>query len=116
MKEIISLRERYLREDLPGRLGGISSNLARMKSFSSHTDHKDVVNNLIEESKFFIEWSVPDAPLPLQEELVSIQIQLARWQLRWSEIWSDPDKRDSFAADAFAMSLHILELSGLTAR
>ena len=55
MKDWKAIRERYLRDTLPLRLGGLAANLARIKSFSDHPDHYDVVENLLNESKFFIE-------------------------------------------------------------
>ena len=113
MKDRAAIRERYLRDELPVRLGGLAANLARIKSFSDHPDHRDVVANLLEESKFFIEWTAPDAGLDLQAELVEVQLQLARWQRAWATIWADPARRAAVAVQAGAWSTRVLELSGL---
>ncbi len=55
MKDWTAIRDRYLRDEFPVRLGGLAANLARIKSFSDHPDHRDAVESLLEESKFFIE-------------------------------------------------------------
>jgi hypothetical protein len=113
MKNLTVIRERYLRDPLAIRLGGLAANLARIESFSDHPDHRDVVETLLEESKFFIEWTVPDAELPIQTELVDLQLQLAQWHLKWKNIWADPTQRLTVAAEAEMWSKKVLEMSGL---
>lgn len=113
MTELAAIRERYLRDELPVRLGGLAANLARIKSFSDHPDHRDVVASLLDESKFLIEWTAPDAELESQAALVELQLQLARWQHAWSDIWADPTRRKAVAEQAGAWSKRILEMSGL---
>ena len=95
MKDWKAIRERYLKDTLPLRLGGLAANLARINSFSDHPDHYDVVESLLNESKFFIEWTASEAGLELQAELVELQLQLACWQLNWKRIWNDPVERAS---------------------
>ncbi len=113
MKESTALQERYLRDELPVRLGGLAANLARIKSFSAHPDHRDVVESLLDESKQFIEWTAPDAGLELQVELLEIQLPLARWQRAWMTIWADPVRRAAVAEQAGAWSERVLKASGL---
>jgi len=113
MRERTAIRERYLRDPLPIRLGGLAANLARVKSFSDHPDHRDVVESLLDESKFFIEWTARDAELDVQAELVELQLQLARWQRAWDDIWANPIRRATVAEQAHAWSKRVLEMSGL---
>ena len=80
MKNQVAIQERYLREDLPMRLGELAANLARIQSFSDHLDHREVVACLLEEGSFFIEWTMADAGSDLQPELLELQRQLADWQ------------------------------------
>ena len=114
MRDRTAIRERYLRDALPVRLGGLAANLARVKSFSDHPGHRDVVESLLDESKFFIEWTAPDAGLDVQAELVELQLQLARWQRTWATIWDDPVQRTAVAEHAGAWSERVLEMSGLS--
>ncbi|MCI0487908.1 MAG: hypothetical protein L0229_15050 [Blastocatellia bacterium] len=113
MKDKDNIRERYLRDELPVRLGGLAANLARVQSFSNHPGHRDVIERLFDESKFFIEWSAPDAEPETQSELVELQIQLARWQYEWADIWDDPARRAAVAEQAGNWSRRVLEMSGL---
>jgi len=113
MRDLTAIRERYLRDALPVRLGGLAANLARIKSFSDHPNHCDVIESLLNESKFFIEWTVPDAELDTQAALVGLQLQLARWQRAWADIWADPVQRATVAEQAGAWSERVLKMSGL---
>jgi hypothetical protein len=113
MKDWTSIRERYLRDNLSIRLGGLAANLARIKSFSDHPNHREVVESLLDESKFFIEWTAPEAELELQAKLVELQIQLAIWQRSWRDIWADPIQRTKVAEQAGVWSKQVLMMSGL---
>ena len=113
MRGSTAVQERYLRDELPVRLGGLAANLARIKSFSAHLDHRDVVESLLEESKHFIEWNVPEAGLELQVELLALQLQLARWQRAWMTIWADPVRLAEVTEQAGAWSERVLKASGL---
>jgi len=74
------IRERYLRDELKIRLGGIAANLARIESFSRHPDHGEAVARLIEESALFIEWTARDAQYEVLISLVELQRLLVRWR------------------------------------
>ena len=113
MRNWENLKQRYLRDELPIRLGGIAANLARVKSFSKNIAHSDLVVSLIDESKRFIEWTANDADIDTAGELVELQIQLALWQLRWTKIWADQEQRMEVAAQAQIWSDRILARSGL---
>jgi hypothetical protein len=111
MKNWTEKRDRYLFEPLPNRLGELAANLARIQSFSKHDLNQDAVAYLIEESKFFIEWTAIDAGTDRAAELVELQVQLARWQLNWVKIWGDRVQRDKVAEVAKGWSNRILEMS-----
>src|SRR2546422_618982 len=97
MTDRSQLRERYLRDPLPVRLGGLAANLARARSFSGNPTHCSVVAQVLEESEWFIEWAAPGAPLETQLTLVDCQRELARWRLLWADIWADPKWRAEVA-------------------
>jgi hypothetical protein len=113
MKDRTVLRERYLRENLPNRLGEIATNLARISSFCQNDLNCDSVASLIEESKFFIEWTAMDAGIDLAAELVDLQVQLARWQLSWQDIWVDQARKLQVANLAKSWENRVLEMSEL---
>ena len=113
MRNWTIIRERYMRDPLPVQLGGLAANLARVQSFSDHPEHRDVVESLLEESKFFIEWAAPDAGLDVQAALVGLQVQLARWQHAWPGIWADPVQRAAMSQQSGTWSERVLTFSGL---
>ncbi len=108
MKDWNVLKERYLRDLLPIRLGGLSANLARIKTLTSKAVSQETIIYLMRESKFFIEWTAMDADIDTTVELVELQIQLALWQLRWTKIWADPEQRMAVAEQAQIWSDRIL--------
>jgi len=116
MKDWAAIRERYLSDDLPIRLGGLAANLSRIKSFVSHDANREAVGSLIEESKFFIEWTAMAADIDVAAELVEWQIQLARWARKWSTIWDDPELRREVAEQSSTWSKRLLALSGLLSK
>ncbi len=106
-------QERYLRDNLPVRLGGLAANLRRIGSFSQHPANGEVVASLVDESKYFIEWTAADAELETAAQLVELQVQLALWQRNWSRIWADPNQRRQIGEQSQAWSDRVLDLSGL---
>ena len=98
---------------MPVRLGGLAANLARVRSFSDHPAHGDVVAQLLEESAWFIEWAASDAPVGTQLMLVACQREIARWRRSWTEIWGDAARQAEVAERAGAWSQQFLSASGL---
>ena len=112
-----AIRERYLRDGLQTRLGGLAANLARIASFADRPteggSYSAAVAHLLEESKWFIEWNGTTAPLETQAELVELQIQLAVWHRAWEQRRMDERRRREMIEQARAWSNRLLELSGL---
>ena len=102
-------RERYLRDPLPIRLGGLAADLARVASCAANPKNWDAVVSLLEEGKYCAEWAAPDAPPDIQAELADVQVQMAYWQLRWVARTPEPRMRE----EAQRRSEHLLALSGL---
>lgn len=105
MRNLDKIKMRFMKDSVAIRLGGLASNLERIKSFSQLTNNLKLIKDLIEESKFFIEWTAPDASLTIQEELVDLQIQLA--------LLDYPKDKKDITKFAEKWSKRILELSGL---
>ena len=113
MKDWNTIKKRYLRDPLPTRLGGIAANLSRVKSFAAREANRDAVASLLEESKFFIEWTAGEADINTAAELVELQVQLALWGCAWDDIWRDSAQRQQLASTSGKWSQRVLELSGL---
>jgi hypothetical protein len=113
MKDWTQKQQRFQRDNIPTRLGNIASSLAHIKSFLDDPTNSDLVISIIEESKFFIEWTAPEMDVDQAAELVNIQRLLSRWQRHWSQIWTDSEARNQVAQQAKQASEHILSMSGL---
>lgn len=106
-------QERFLRDPVPVRLANLASNLSRLQSFAAHPTMSDAAQRVVSESKHFIEWTAGDAALAVQVELLAVQRQLARWQLTWTEGWSDAEQRAEMASYAAQWAQTFLARSGL---
>ncbi len=104
-----AVRERYLRDPVALRLGGLAADLARIASWAEDSAHRSVVGSLLEESKYFAEWTAPDAPLEIQAVLADVQVQVACWHRRWIAGQPEPVMRE----EAQRWSDRLLALSGL---
>mgnify|MGYP006362737977 CR=1 FL=1 len=113
IKDWTAIRERFMKDPLPVRLGGLAANLSRIKSFSANENSRETVASLIDESKMFIEWTAAQAEINTAALMVDVQIQLALWQIRWEHIWTNPSERKRIAEQSGIWSKQILELSGL---
>ncbi len=113
MSDLNRIRERYLQDAIPTRLGGIAANLARVRSFSKNPGNRDAVYSLLDESKWFIEWTAAETEVDVAAQLVELQIELSLLQLDWERIWSNPAVRAAVATHSKNWSDRILQMSGL---
>ena len=113
MPDQVLVRDRFLRDSLPLRLGGIAADLARAGACSRNPANGEVIFNLIDESKWFIEWTAEDLDIDTASILIELQVQLARWQIGWERRWNDPQQRAEIGAQAKEWSDRLLDLSGL---
>jgi len=113
MKDYTAIRERYLRDAVPVRLGGLAANLRRICTAMAHDANREVVDGLLDESKHFIEWTARETALDTAAELVVLQVTLASWQQRLAVIWVAPPTRQQIAQSARQWSDRVLALSGL---
>ena len=81
MKDWTAIKERFMNDPLPVRLGGLAANLSRIKSFSANENSRETVASLIDESKMFIEWTAAQAEINTAAMRVDVQVQLALWQI-----------------------------------
>jgi len=113
VKDLASIRVRYMRDPLPVRLGGLAADLARVASFSKNPANLTPVSDLIREAAHFIEWCAPDADLETQVVLLDLQRHLVRWRAQLSRRFLDDAWRRWLTAEAQQWSQRVLEMSGL---
>ena len=113
MKNLEQKRERYLKDPLPVRLGGLAADLARIASSARHAQGSASVAEMIEESRYLIEWTAAEAEPEIAGELVDIQRLLTLWRSAWPEAQHSKTQRTLLSVQAKKWSDQILGYSGL---
>lgn len=116
MNNINERRERYMRDPLSIRLGGLAANLARMSSISNNAANLDAAFGLMEESKYFIEWTAAESQIETASALVDLQRKLTRWQRTLDSDWNVDERRAEIGFEAKQLSHFVLQKSGLLDR
>ena len=113
MKDKEKLRERFLRDPLPRRLGGIAATLGRISSSARKSSDPVIVSNLLDEAKHLIEWTAAETSPETAAELVQMQIMISLWQHTWSEASQNPKQRVLLSVQAKDWSDKAVDFSGL---
>ena len=107
------LHERFLRDPLPRRLGGLAATLGRISSSARRSADATTIRNLLEEARYLIEWTAADAEPEAAAELVSMQTLLTLWEKAWESASQNKTQRTLLSVQAKQWSDRTLELSGL---
>lgn len=107
------LRERFLRDPLPRRLGGLAATLGRISSSARKSADPDIVSNLLAEARYLIEWTAAETEPETAAELARMQTLLTLWQKAWLEASQNPRQRLLLSAQAKDWSDKALDFSGL---
>jgi hypothetical protein len=105
VRDIRRMRERYLRDNGPVRLGNLASSLLRLNRCLRNRHRDDAIIDLMREIAWYMEWN-GDMALA---ELVDMQREMCRWR----RVWPIEQARSILAFRALQISNRILELSGL---
>ncbi len=106
MRDLKRIRERYLRDGGPVRLGNLASSLLRLSNWVQTGRPDGAVIDLMREIAWFMEWNGDLA----SAELADMQREICRWR----RVWPLEKARSILAFRAFRMSSRVLELSGLS--
>lgn len=107
------LRERYLRDPLPRRLGGLAATFGRISSSARESSDPMTVARLLEEAKYFIEWTAAEAEPEIAAELVSMQTLINLWLRAWEMTSQFKEQRTLLSAEAKQWSDRVIDFSGL---
>lgn len=109
------IKGRYLNEPFNRRLGHLASDLARVSSFLGNSKNTKAAWDILEESKFFIEWTASEAPLHIQEFFSEIQPKIALWQRHLFNKQDDVEIIKELKDITRKWSFQLIEISGLLA-
>jgi len=113
MKDMEKLRERFLRDPLPRRLGGLAATLGRISSSARKSTDPNIVSNLLDEAKHLIEWTAAEAEPETATELVQMQTMITLWQHAWNEASQNPQQRVLLSVQAKNWADKAVDFSGL---
>jgi hypothetical protein len=113
MKDLAQRRERFLRDPLPRRLGGLAATLGRVSSSARKSTDPTIVANLLDEAKHFIEWTAADVEPEAAAELVRMQTMITLWQRVWEEASQSRKQRLLLSVQAKDWSDKAIDFSGL---
>ena len=107
------LKERFLRDPLPRRLGGLAATLGRISSVARKSSDPENVARLLEEARYLIEWTAADAEPEVAAELVSMQTMLSLWLKAWDKASQSKEQSVLLCVQAKQWSDRALDFSGL---
>ena len=105
MKDLKRMRDRFVRDESPVRMGNLASDLLRLSKWV-RAGHKDeAIIDLMRQIAWLMEWSGDLA----SADLADMQREICRWR----RVWPLESARSILALRASQMSNRILESSGL---
>jgi hypothetical protein len=99
------MRERFIRDPSPVRMGNLASDLLRLSKWIQARHSDEAIVDLMREIAWIMEW-IGDLASP---ELADMQREICRWR----RVWPIEQERHILALRASQMSNRILECSGL---
>ncbi len=112
IKNLTEIRERFLKEETPMRLGHLASDLSRVASLLEMQVKGGTIKGVLEEAKFFAEWAAKEAPLETQIFLAEIQGFLARNEISWEASLGDAYWRKDVATQSRTWAEELLNKAG----
>ena len=105
MRDLKRMRERFIRDESPVRMGNLASDLLRLSKWVQARHNDEAIVDLMREIAWLMEWSGDLA----SRELADMQREMCRWR----RVWPVEQARSILAFRALQMSNRILEWSGL---
>ena len=108
MRDLKRMRERYMRDRSPVRMGNLASHLLRLSHWVQKEKPDNATVDLMREIAWLMEWNGDLALV----ELADMQREICRWR----RAWPVEQTRCIVAHRALQMSNRLLEISGLLAQ
>ena len=105
MKDLQKMRDRFIRDESPVRMGNLASSLLRLRKWVQTGHNDEAIVDLMRQIAWLMEWSGDLA----SSDLADMQGEICRWR----RVWPVDQARPILALRASQMSNRILESSGL---
>ncbi|MCC5638020.1 hypothetical protein LC593_19710 [Nostoc sp. CHAB 5844] len=92
----------FMQDDVSTRLHHLANHLSQIQSlWTDESLSQEAILALIKESRYFLEWTVPDMvkadDIDRACELVDLGRLMTRWLFHWDEIWTDAQQKQAAA-------------------
>ncbi|MDZ8262288.1 hypothetical protein [Nostoc sp. ChiQUE01b] len=115
MIEVTPKQQIFMQDDVTIRLRRLATHLSQIQSLLTQNSSEDLILALVDESRYFIEWTVPDMvkadDIDRACELVDLVRLLTRWLFHWDNIWTDAEQKQSVSLQASYWLQRVLEIS-----
>ncbi len=115
MIELTPRQQIFVQDDVTTRLHHLAAHLEQIQSLWTQPSSQELMLTLVKESRYFIEWTVPDMvkadDIDRAAELVDLGRMLTRWLFNWDNIWSDAEQKQSAAGQTSYWLRRVLEIS-----
>ncbi|MEH2467997.1 hypothetical protein [Nostoc sp.] len=116
MIELTPRQQIFIQDDVTTRLHYLAAHLEQIQSLWTQGSSQELMLTLVKESRYFIEWTVPDMvkadDIDRAAELVDLGRLLTRWLFHWENIWSDGEQKQSAFLETSYWLRRVLEISG----
>ncbi|MCC5654513.1 hypothetical protein LC609_32985 [Nostoc sp. XA013] len=108
-------QKNFTQDDVTTRLHHLANHLSQIQSMWVGDSSRDLMLPLVKESRYFIEWTVPDMvkadDIDRACELVDLVRLLTNWLFDWDNIWSDAEQKQSASLETSYWLRRVLEIS-----
>lgn len=115
MIEVTPKQQIFMQDDVTTRLRRLATHLSQIQSLWTQGSSEDLILALVDESRYFIEWTVPDMvkadDIDRACELVDLVRLLTRWLFHWDDIWTDAEQKQSASQEISYWLQRVLEIS-----
>jgi len=115
MIEVTPKQQIFMQDDVPTRLRRLATHLSQIQSLLTQGSSENLILALVDESRYFIEWTVPDMvkadDIDRACELVDLVRLLTRWLFHWDNIWTDAEQKQSASLQTSYWLQRVLEIS-----
>ncbi|MBW4617230.1 MAG: hypothetical protein KME21_29145 [Desmonostoc vinosum HA7617-LM4] len=106
----------FMQDDVSTRLHHLAAHLSQIHSMWTENSSKDLMLPLVRQSRYFIEWTVPDMvkadDIDQACELVDLVRLMTNWLFNWEQMWTDAQQKQSAANQTQDWLRRVLEISG----
>ncbi|OYD99849.1 hypothetical protein [Nostoc sp. 'Peltigera membranacea cyanobiont' 232] len=115
MIEVTPKQQIFMQDDVTTRLRRLVTHLSQIQSLWTQGSSEDLILALVDESRYFIEWTVPDMvkadDIDRACELVDLVRLLTRWLFHWDNIWTDAEQKQSASQEISYWLQRVSEIS-----